>query len=182
MNDFDQRRAQKDSVYMDMAEKISELSRDNNTKIGCMIVAEDGSPVSWGYNGTMAGINDSSIPHSREEKEVCYLKIDKNDLPKHHSVLTNKYPWMRHAERNAIKYAIDPSKLKGATLYVNAYPCEACAIEIADSGIKRVVVRTTTHIDANSSIRNDRSLSEAIMAQKHMQVSVDGIEYTLIPV
>lgn len=180
MNDFDQRRAQKDSVYMDMAEKISELSRDNNTKIGCMIVAEDGSPVSWGYNGTMAGVNDSSIPHSREDEEVFYLKLEKNDLPKQCSVVTNKYPWMRHAERNAIKYA-NPDKLKGATLYVNAYPCEACALEIADSGIKQVVVRTTNHIDSNSSIRNDRSLSEAILAQKNMQITVDGVDYTLMP-
>jgi len=87
---------------------------------------------------------------------------------------------MRHAECNAIKYA-DRAKLKGATLYVNAYPCEACALEIADSGIRRVVIRTNRNIDSNSSIQSDHSLSEAILAQKHIELSVDGVEFTLIP-
>ncbi len=165
---------------MNMANEIAKLSRDENTQIGCMIVANDGTPVSWGYNGTISGANDDSIPHSREDKEIHYMKLEKCDLPKHCSVITNKYPWMRHAERNAIKYA-DPVKLKGATLYVNAYPCEACALEIADSGIRRVVVRTNTKIDCNSSIQSDHSLSEAILAQKQMEMSVDGIEFTLMP-
>lgn len=180
MNEYTVRQYKKDSIYMNMADEIAKLSRDENTQIGCMIVAKDGTPVSWGYNGTISGANDASIPHSRADKEVHFMKIDKNELPKHCSVITNKYPWMRHAERNAIKYA-DPEKLKGATLYVNAYPCEACALEIADSGIRRVVVRTTQKVDANSTIQNDHTLSEAILAQKNMEMSVDGVEFTLIP-
>jgi dCMP deaminase len=80
---------------------------------------------------------------------------------------------MRHAERNAIKFA-SPEKLKGATLYVNAFPCEACALEIADSGITRVVVMTPKSNDPNSTINANRELSEAILAQKNMQMTLIG--------
>lgn len=173
-----ERQILKDSIYMNMADEIAKLSRDNNTQIGCVIVAEDGTPISWGYNGTLSGVNDNSIPHSREAQEVYYMKIEPPNLIQRCSVITNKYPWIRHAERNAIKFA-NADKLKGATLYVNAYPCESCALEIADSGIKRVVIRTSKNIDANSTIQNNRSLSEAILAQKHMEVSVDGIDMIL---
>lgn len=178
MIDANDRSKQRDIVYMNMAHDIAELSKDENTQIGCVIVAKDGTPVSWGYNGTLAGINDALIPHSREVKEISYIKIEGDSDPKHYNITTNKYPWMRHAERNAIKYA-NSEKLKGATLYVNAYPCEACALEIADSGITRVVIRTSNRIDVNSSTKNDHSLAEAIMAQKDMQLVVDGVEVNL---
>lgn len=169
----------KDSIYMNMAHEISRLSRDENTKIGCVIVARDGTPVSWGYNGTLAGVNDNKIPHSRKEETIRYMRIENNTPPVWCSVITNKYPWMRHAERNAIKFA-SPEKLKGATLYVNAFPCEACALEIADSGITRVVVMTPKSNDPNSTINANRELSEAILAQKNMQMTIDWVDVTLV--
>lgn len=169
----------KDSIYMNMAYEISKLSRDENTQIGCVIVAKDGTPVSWGYNGTLAGVDDAKIPHSRNEELVTYMRIEKNSLPVTCQVITNKYPWMRHAERNAIKFA-SPEKLKGATLYVNAFPCEACALEIADSGITRIVVVSSKTNDKNSTVNANRALSEAILAQKNMLMTIDWVDVTLV--
>lgn len=169
----------KDSIYMNMAHEIARLSRDENTQIGCVIVAKDGTPVSWGYNGTLSGVDDKKIPHSRKEEIVQYTRIEKNSVPVVCHVITNKYPWMRHAERNAIKFA-SPDKLKGATLYVNAFPCEACALEIADSGITRIVVVSSKNNDKNSTVNANRALSEAILAQKNIHMTIDWVDVTLI--
>ena len=56
-----ERQDQKDAVYSSMAREISKLSKDENTKIGAVIVAKDGTPISWGYNGTVSGFDDSGI-------------------------------------------------------------------------------------------------------------------------
>lgn len=162
----------RDSVYMKMAHDISELSKDQNTQIGCMIVAKDGTPVSWGYNGAIAGINDSLIPHSREVQSVSYKRVTEKGTEVI-SLELNKYPFMSHAEANALYFA-DREKLVGSTLYVTAYPCSECAKAIARAGISRVVIETPASVDDASSISEVNPESECIMAQKNIKLTVDG--------
>lgn len=170
---------ERDNVYMKMAHDISALSKDKNTHIGCMIVAADGTPVSWGYNGAIAGCNDLLIPHSREVQPVSYRRITKDGT----EVITldlNKYPFMSHAEANAIYFA-DRNKLVGSTLYVTAYPCGECAKAITRAGISRVVIKTPTSVDSASSIEEVNHESECIMAQKNITLTVDGYDIQLLP-
>ena len=62
---IDERTQLKDNIYLDVAKNIARQSRDENTQVGAVIVAKDGSPVSWGYNGTIPGFNDDEIPHGQ---------------------------------------------------------------------------------------------------------------------
>jgi dCMP deaminase len=168
---------ERDIVYMKMARDISNLSKDKNTHIGCMIVASDGTPVSWGYNGAIAGCNDVLIPHSREIEPVSYRRVTNNGT----ETITldlNKYPFMSHAEANAIYFA-DRNKLIGSTLYVTAYPCIECAKAITRAGIKRVVIETPSIVDSTSSIEEVNYKSECIMAQKNITLTVDGNDIQL---
>lgn len=47
-----------------------------------------------------------------------------------------------HAEANCLLHA-DRSRIEGGTIYVSAKPCLGCAKLIANSGLNRVVWRTT---------------------------------------
>lgn len=169
----------RDKVYMNMARDISDLSKDKNTHIGCVIVAKDKTPVSWGYNGAIAGWNDILIPHSRDVQPVSYKRVTE-DGEETITVDLNKYPFMSHAEANAIYFA-DRDKLKGSTLYVTAYPCEECAKAIARAGIKRVVIDTPANIEGGSSIQEVNYTSECIMAQSKITLTVNGKDIQLLP-
>jgi dCMP deaminase len=176
---MEERQKLKDDVYSDQAKILSRLSKDQNTKVGAIIVASDGSPVSWGYNGTVSGFNDSKIPHNREEKDLYYMEyeVGSNDGLIQNTLKSNKYPFMCHAESNALFYA-DRQKLVGATLYVTGFPCENCAREIARAKIKRVVIRSITD-DPNSMLNQPSEISKYIFAQADIRLNVDGKEVFL---
>lgn len=120
----------KDEVYLAAALNIAELSKDPNTKVGAKIIASDGSPVSEGRNGSSRNIADEYVPYTREFVKIKYQDIE---------VESNKYPFMIHAEENALLFANDRHQLVGATIYVTHMPCPSCASKISQTGISRVV-------------------------------------------
>ena len=104
---------------MDMAWHISLWSKDENTKVGCVIVDDDNTILSVGYNGHPRGLKD-------EVKE-------RNERPL-------KYKYVVHAEINAIVNATrNGVSLKDSTLYCTYFPCNECAKAIINSGIKTVI-------------------------------------------
>jgi len=143
--------AKKDIVYLEIADKISELSKDQNTKVGTVIIDRDGKVVSMGYNGcpsnfgVVNGEDDKIVPHSRDFKEIR-LQNDYKFLGVTKFIHSeNKYPFMLHAEQNALLTASDNSRLKGATMYCTHYPCTACALMLAQAGITDVKVLDRRH-------------------------------------
>jgi dCMP deaminase len=175
----DIRQELKDAVYSNMAREISKLSKDKNTHVGSIIVASDGTPVSWGYNGTVSGFNDSIVPHSRDIETLQYMILDEDTS----SITTctfesNKYPFMSHSESNAIFFG-DKSKLIGSTIYVTGFPCEICALQIARAQIARVVV-TDINTDSGSTINNDNHKSMFIFSQYNMRLTINGKHYKLL--
>lgn len=100
---------------------VSQRSPDPSTQVGAYLVDEDNRPLGTGYNGVPKGIIPSSIPWVREAD----------------SLEKTKYPWVIHAERNAIFNATN--SIAGATLYVTLHPCHDCAKDIIQAGIKHVV-------------------------------------------
>lgn len=123
-----------DIVYLDMAKNAARLSKDKNTHVGSVIIDRTGATVSTGRNGTVAGLNDDAIPHSREVETIHYFE---NDVKVEFD--SNKYPFMLHAEENALFYG-DKNKMEGATIYVTGMPCPRCALKIAQHKIGRVVI------------------------------------------
>ena len=115
--------------YLEIAEKISELSHAKKKKVGCILV-KNNVIISDGYNGTPTGYEN--------ECEDC----DGN---------TKWYTL--HSEANAITklVRIGGISAENSTLYTTLSPCKECAKLILQSGISTVIYkeqyRDTTGID-----------------------------------
>ena len=136
----------KDKVYFNIAKEIASLSKDQNTQVGAVIIDKDGKVVSMGYNGCASnfgvsqGKDDSIVPHTRED-EIVLLNEDYHFLPNQKSEYKiNKYPFMIHAEQNALLTTSDMNRLKGATVYCTTFPCTTCANLLAQTGVKNLKV------------------------------------------
>lgn len=110
MTDWDKR-------YLDLAEYISEWSKDPSTKVGAVIVDMDNCIVSLGYNGLPRYVSD--LPERLENRDL-------------------KYKMIVHGEVNAMAFA--ERSLRGCTLYTYPFmPCSNCAGQVIQRGITRVV-------------------------------------------
>ena len=107
-----------DKRFLDMAQFVSEWSKDPSTKVGAVITDGDKKVISLGYNGLPQWVRDDpDILNNREEK----------------------YKFIIHAEVNAILQAHKDNYFAG-TIYT--YPfltCPQCAAMIIQAGIMRVV-------------------------------------------
>ncbi|WP_319756633.1 dCMP deaminase family protein [uncultured Sphaerochaeta sp.] len=121
-----------DEYFMGVAVLSSLRSKDPSTQVGACIVNTDHKIVGVGYNGFPIGVDDDDIPWEREGEW-----------------LETKYPYVCHAELNAILNAIS-SNLKGCRLYVGLFPCNECAKAIIQSGIKEVVFLSDKYSEADN--------------------------------
>ncbi len=117
---------------MGIALLSAQRSKDNSTQVGACIVNAENKIVSVGYNGMPTGCDDDDMPWERTAE----------------SALDTKYPFVCHAELNAILNSNIPS-LAGATLYVTLFPCNECAKAIIQCGIKRVVYFDNKYADTD---------------------------------
>lgn len=121
-----------DEYFMGIAVLSAQRSKDSNTQVGACIVNSDKKIVSVGYNGMPTGCDDDDMPWERSAD----------------STLDTKYPFVCHAELNAILNSNIPS-LAGSTLYVTLFPCNECAKAIIQCGIKRVVYMDNKYADTD---------------------------------
>lgn len=104
--------------YLDVAQSVSALSKDVNTKVGCILVdPDDKSIVGVGYNGPVRGAIDDIIPQTRPEK----------------------YEYFIHAELNLVaNCARHGIVTKGKILYSTHSPCKECVRTLYQAGITKV--------------------------------------------
>lgn len=89
------------------------MSHDDETQCGCILV-KDKTPISSGYNGFIRDIDDTVLPRTRPKK----------------------YPFMIHAEANAIYNSVRLGRSTlGATAYITGPPCISCLQALYQSGI-----------------------------------------------
>ena len=119
-----------DDYFLGIAELSAARSKDPNTQVGACIVSEDNKILSVGYNGMPTGCNDDEMPWGREGE-----------------FLDTKYPYVCHAELNAILNS--NHDLKGSRIYVSLFPCNECAKAIIQSGIKEVVYTCDKYADTD---------------------------------
>ncbi len=131
-----------DEYFMGLAHLSRLRSKDPNTQVGACIVDSDRKVVSIGYNGFPRGINDSLLPWGREG-----------------SFLDTKYPYVVHAELNAILNS--PRSLQGTTLYVSLFPCNECAKAIIQAGIRKVVYDDDKYAGEDNNIASRKMLEMA---------------------
>jgi dCMP deaminase len=96
-------------------------SKDPSTQVGACIVNSENRIMSVGYNGMPAGCSDDKFPWDR-----------KGDT------LDTKYPFVCHAELNAI-LNFRGGSLKGCKVYCTLFPCNECAKAIIQIGISEVI-------------------------------------------
>ena len=122
-----------DEYFMSIALLSSMRSKDPNTQVGACIVDKDNRILSIGYNGAPNGFNDDIFPWAREGE-----------------TLNTKYPFVCHAEMNAItNYRGSGKDLNNAKIYVALFPCNECAKLIVQAGIKEVVYLSDKYKDTD---------------------------------
>ncbi len=129
-----------DEYFMAISKLSAMRSKDPHTQVGACIVSKENRILSIGYNGTPNGFDDDNFPWGRNGKP-----------------LETKYLYVVHAERNAIlNYRGSRKDLEGAKIYVDLFPCNECAKEIIQSGIKEVIYLTDKYADTDEVIASKR--------------------------
>jgi dCMP deaminase len=110
-----------DEYFMGISIFTSLRSKDPSSKVGAVIVNTKNHIVGTGYNGFIAGINESHLNWGREG-----------------NWLDTKYPYVVHAEANAILNSTT-NNLENCRIYTTLFPCNECAKQIAQKGITEVI-------------------------------------------
>jgi dCMP deaminase len=105
--------------FSELAEHVSSWSKDESTRVGCIIVNPiDNNPISMGYNGFASKVNE--------------------DIKERH-IRPLKYLYTVHSEANGIANAAkNGQKTKDCVMYVNFFPCCNCAGLIVNAGIIKI--------------------------------------------
>ena len=131
-----------DQYFMGMAHLSAMRSKDPNTRVGACIVNPQKRVVGLGYNGFPYGCEDDEFPWARDGQ-----------------FLETKYPYVVHAELNAILNSIQD--LHGCTLYVSLFPCNECAKAIIQAGITCVVYESDKYDGTEGNIASKRMFRDA---------------------
>jgi dCMP deaminase len=110
-----------DEYFMGVALLSAKRSKDPSTQVGACIVNEKNKIVGAGYNGLPIGCDDDEFPWHKQGE-----------------FLNTKYPYICHAELNAILNNIGMD-LKGCKIYTALFPCNECSKAIIQSGITEVI-------------------------------------------
>ena len=133
-----------DKYFMGVALLTAQRSKDPSTQVGSCIVGKDNRILSTGYNGLPCGCSDDEFPWEREGD----------------SVNQTKYPFVVHAELNAILNARGKN-LTGAKIYVALFPCNECAKAIIQAGITEVIYLSNKYAHTDGTIASRRMLEAA---------------------
>ena len=121
-----------DNYFKSVALLSGKRSKDPNTQVGACIVNKNNVIESIGYNGLPKGCSDDEFPWEKEGE-----------------MLNTKYPFVVHAELNAILNA-KGKDLSGCKIYVALFPCNECAKAIIQSGISEVVYLSDKYSNTDS--------------------------------
>ncbi len=121
-----------DEYFMAVALLSGHRSKDPNTQVGACVANERNKIVGVGYNGFPWGCSDDELPWAREG---AYLET--------------KYPYVCHAELNAVLNSISRD-LTGCRIYVALFPCNECTKVIIQSGISEIIYLSDKYADTDA--------------------------------
>jgi dCMP deaminase len=154
-----------DEYFMGIALLSAKRSKDPSTQVGACIINKNKKVVGLGYNGFPIGCDDDFLPWDREG-----------------DFLETKYPYVCHAELNAILNSI--KDLHECSIYVALFPCNECAKAIIQSGIKEVVYLSDKYQETPSNTASKKmfqmsgvKLRQLILEKTKIEIlfDVDGI-------
>jgi len=120
-----------DDYFMAIAVLSSYRSKDPNRQVGaCIVDPALQRIVGIGYNGFPIGCGDDVLPWARQAG----------------SSLETKYPYVCHAEMNAIMNK-NTASLHNCRIYVTLFPCNECAKLIIQARLAEVVFYSDKYHD-----------------------------------
>ena len=144
-----------DEYFMGVATLTAMRSKDPNTQVGACIVDNEKRILSVGYNGAPNGFDDDKFPW------------DRSGIP-----LETKYLYVCHAEMNAItNFRGSRKDLKDSTIYVDLFPCNECAKQIIQSGIKHVIYLCDKYADTDGVKASKRMFEECGVTYQKLDVN-----------
>ena len=146
-----------DEYFMGVALLSARRSKDPNTQVGACIVNEKNKIVGAGYNGLPMGCDDDEFPW---EKKGEFLQT--------------KYPYICHAELNAILNNIGMD-LHGCKIYSALFPCNECAKAIIQSGIAEVIYLSDKYAGTDTSKASRLMLDKAGVTCRKVIASIHDI-------
>ncbi|MBO4211447.1 MAG: dCMP deaminase family protein [Oscillospiraceae bacterium] len=150
-----------DEYFMGIALLASMRSKDPNTQVGACIVDSNNIILSTGYNGFPTGCSDDEFPWERSGEDT-------------------KYPYVVHAELNAILNS-GGKDLRGASIYVALFPCNECAKAIIQSGIKEVVYLSDKYANEKTTIASKRMLQAAGVKLRRLESRMQQLVIDFTP-
>ena len=131
--------------------------------------------ISW--DDYFMGISLLSGMRSKDPSTQVGACIVDKDFPwsREGEFLETKYPYVVHAEQNAILNARGKS-LEGCRIYVNLFPCHDCARNIIQSGIKTVYYLEDKYADTDSIKASKYMFEKAKVELIQLTPQVDKIE------
>ena len=121
-----------DEYFMAVALLSAQRSKDPSTQVGACVANDQNKIVGVGYNGFPWGCSDDDLPWSREG-----------------DYLDTKYPYVCHAELNAVLNSIS-TDLRGCRIYVGLFPCNECTKVIIQAGISEIIYLSDKYVDSPS--------------------------------
>lgn len=122
-----------DDYFMLQAMIAAFKSKDPATKVGSVFVDKNNHQITMGYNGFIAGIDETKLPWGKDKSAPLEFQ---------------KYGYVVHSEANAILHA--NRSLEGSRAYVTLFPCNECAKLIASSKVKEVIYLSDKHSETES--------------------------------
>ena len=146
-----------DEYFMGVALLSAQRSKDPSTQVGACIVNKKNKIVGTGYNGLPQGCEDDAFPWG---KQGAYLQT--------------KYPYVCHAELNAILNNIGMD-LHGCRIYTVLFPCNECAKAIIQSGITEVIYLSDKYAESDSCNASKRMLSTSGIRVRKVSTSIPHV-------
>ena len=149
-----------DEYFMGIALLAAHRSKDPSTQVGACIVSQENIILSTGYNGMPTGCSDDVFPWNRDGSE-------------------NKYPYVVHAELNAILNS-GGRNLRNSKIYVALFPCNECAKAIIQSGIKEVIYLSDKYADTPATQASKKMLTCAGVKLRQLEPLHESINLTFV--
>jgi len=150
-----------DDYFMSIAILSAQRSKDPSTQVGACIVDSSKKIIGVGYNGFPIGCSDDELPWAREG-----------------DFLDTKYPYVCHAELNAILNSVGRN-LSGSSIYIALFPCNECAKAIIQSGIKEVVYLSDKYSELKEYKASRRMLEMAGINLRQLVPQTDSLNISL---
>lgn len=146
-----------DEYFMGVALLSACRSKDPNTQVGACIVNGKNKIVGAGYNGLPVGCSDDEFPWAKQGE-----------------LLETKYPYICHAELNAILNNIGMD-LHGCRIYTALFPCNECTKAIIQSGISEVIYLSDKYATTDNTRASKLMLEKAGITCRQVQTNINTL-------